>query len=100
MLVMSSTGSATVVREGIYEITDTVSGQYLNSIQANVYNRFCDDALILQDQPTRLGKARLIIPVLVLLGGLTSCTVGNQKCRPGIHNQTSDKRVVLRTYRG
>ena len=46
------------VREGIYEITDSVSGQYLNSIQAEVYNRSCDDALILQDRPTRLGKVR------------------------------------------
>lgn len=51
-----STSSASVVREGVYEITDSASGQYLNTIEAAVYNRYCDDALILQDQPTRLGK--------------------------------------------
>ena len=49
------------IRDGIYEITDTASGQYLNSIDANLYNRFCDDALILQDKPSRLGKVRLSV---------------------------------------
>ena len=68
-----ASGSTTTqrIRDGIYEITDTASGQYLNSIEANLYNKFCDDALILQDKPSRLGKVRLRIqyhswPTLVL----------------------------------
>lgn len=59
MLVMPPASSSAVVRDGVYEITDSVSGQYLNSIAADIYNRYCDDALILQDKPSRLGKVCL-----------------------------------------
>ena len=72
MLVMPPAGSSAIVRDGIYEITDSVSGQYLNSIAADIYNRYCDDALILQDKPSRLGKVCLY-PVYGD-DGLLTCT--------------------------
>lgn len=56
MLYPSSKCNAPVVRDGVYEITDAAAGQYLNSIEAAIYNRYCDDALILEDRPSRLGK--------------------------------------------
>lgn len=59
MLVTPSTTGPPTIREGVYEIKDSVSGQYLNSIEAAVYNRLCDDVLILQDRPSRFGKVSL-----------------------------------------
>ncbi|GJE98731.1 hypothetical protein PsYK624_149660 [Phanerochaete sordida] len=56
MLVSSDAAAAPVVREGVYEIKDSLAGQYLNTVEASVYNRTCDDVLILQDRPTRFGK--------------------------------------------
>lgn len=58
LVAMPPTGSTRSVRDGMYEIVDNGSGQYLNSIQESIYNGFCDDALILQDRPTRFGKVR------------------------------------------
>lgn len=56
MLVAPDASNSPVMREGVFEIKDSSSGQYLNSVEAAVYNRVCDDVLILQDRPSRLGK--------------------------------------------
>ncbi|EKM56731.1 uncharacterized protein PHACADRAFT_254025 [Phanerochaete carnosa HHB-10118-sp] len=56
MLVTPDTTNPPTIREGVYEIKDSVSGQYLNSVEASVYNRLCDDVLVLQDRASRYGK--------------------------------------------
>lgn len=48
----------TPVQEGTYEIQHALSGLYLDSINGNVYNGMYDDVLILNDKPSRFGKAR------------------------------------------
>ncbi|EKM56716.1 uncharacterized protein PHACADRAFT_141594 [Phanerochaete carnosa HHB-10118-sp] len=45
-----------VVQDGNYQIQAAISGLYLNSYDASVYNFQYDDALILGSVPTRLGK--------------------------------------------
>lgn len=98
-MIVPKLSNDTPIKPGIYEITSGSSGSYLNSLEGPVYNGWCDDALTMNDKPSRRGKvclSRLKRESIISEYAI----VGNSSCGPRLYDSASREWLVLRSSRG